>query len=289
MGLLWKLSEEQDALTDLLWDRLQAFREAVRSPQVIAAPSAANLGQSSAPAPVARYVPPPLRPNAAQAVQVATPPPSFPKASRPTAPAAASHRQLTALPGPEVPLCQPLPSRHRVTPSTPPGLDPRPRFQYPSRAVLRSALSPAALPFQSSASRSDLWTREHRARPPFDFVICPCGLHRKDVRGPAQTDELLRRIKDMHLCNDHHLRGFCRSGPDCASHHKEGGLSVDEFWALSCVARQTVCLRGPYCDWVGCVYGHHCTFRDPNGHCRYGDSREFGGRCIFSAASHCTL
>ncbi|GAB7339297.1 hypothetical protein MBLNU457_5949t2 [Dothideomycetes sp. NU457] len=238
---------------------------------------------TTAPPPAGPYVPPFRRPGAAQAAQTSAPPAALPEAA--------------------MSACRPPPGFESVSPeqraqnlsalhsgpssgsgSPPKGLYDSMVWGHHDRSPPLRADAPSFRCSPPSRPSIGVHFRGLLVAPP---VTCPCGRHRKDFAGPPPSAELLREVKSLHLCNDHHLLEACPRGDACSSRHMKEGLPQDHRWALLCVARQRICLRGPHCNVVGCVYDHHCTYRDANGRCRYGGSTEVWGRCVFSAALHC--
>jgi len=74
----------------------------------------------------------------------------------------------------------------------------------------------------------------------------------------------LARIKARKLCNSFHLLGKCQYLDDFGNCNHEHGkaLSPIETDKLRIIARQSPCLRGPYCDDQSCFFGHRCTRSD---------------------------
>lgn len=75
---------------------------------------------------------------------------------------------------------------------------------------------------------------------------------------PEAEASLMKRTKLGKMCNDFHLRGFCRA-TDCPYMH-EPELDYQELIVLRYRARRLFCERGSSCRVASCWYGHTCMY-----------------------------
>jgi len=143
-----------------------------------------------------------------------------------------------------------------------------PQTQYqPAAAIARtisnsntSTLSPMATSWASTA----MTVPAHVASPPPTPKPASSSLGIPRNRYGQRVDPILNydknevnRVKKIHMCNIHYLRGDCPYGDDC-SHDHAYKPSKNEFTTLKYVARMTPCRFGMECDDLKCIYGHRC-------------------------------
>lgn len=71
----------------------------------------------------------------------------------------------------------------------------------------------------------------------------------------------VKRVKELHMCNVHFLRGDCPYAEGC-SHVHNYKPNKNELQTLKYIARLTPCRFGSECDEIKCIYGHRyvlCT------------------------------
>jgi hypothetical protein len=94
-------------------------------------------------------------------------------------------------------------------------------------------------------------------------VIAPISLNQFNQRidlklpRPSHEDEVAfhQRVKNRHLCNEHHMRGKC-TDVRCGFDHEE--ISDGIYLTLRNKARQSPCKQGSECRRHDCYLGHHC-------------------------------
>ena len=72
---------------------------------------------------------------------------------------------------------------------------------------------------------------------------------------PTYDKQEVYRVKGLHLCNVHFLRGDCPYGESC-SHEHHYKLNKNEMKTLKYVGRMTPCKFGTECEDTKCIYGH---------------------------------
>ena len=87
------------------------------------------------------------------------------------------------------------------------------------------------------------------------------------------------RVKQLHLCNVHFLRGDCPYDP--CTHNHNYKPTKNELATLRVIARMVPCRFGSECDDPKCMYGHRCPLsNDGKKECR------FGVDCNFDRSLH---
>lgn len=67
--------------------------------------------------------------------------------------------------------------------------------------------------------------------------------------------ESVKKMRQLHLCQNHFLRGNCTYGDGCTNRH-DYKPTKNDLHTLKAVARQTPCKFGTECDEPLCTYGH---------------------------------
>lgn len=177
-----------------------------------------------------------------------------------------------------------------VPPSAPPQIAHQPSpvpapAQVPRTAstLTSSSLNPVANSWAATAmtAPASVASPPPTPKPAHVPAVIPRNKYGQRVDPPLNYDKTeVNRVKKIHMCNVHFLRGDCPYGEGC-SHDHSYKPTKNELVTLKYVARMTPCRFGTECDDPKCIYGHRCPMsREGYRDCHFKEN------CRFDADMH---
>ncbi|KAK4962288.1 hypothetical protein LTR28_004575 [Elasticomyces elasticus] len=110
---------------------------------------------------------------------------------------------------------------------------------------------------------------------------------RIDPALPPYNKTDCQRIRNLRLCNVHHLRGDCPHDGSKCPHIHDRKMSKTDLDTLRLIAYMLPCVSGGACEDAKCIYGHRCPFPVPTqGSMRGSGCCFLGAGCRFPADLH---
>lgn len=187
----------------------------------------------------------------------------------PSAPATSSPFQpaTTKIPSPTTTLAKPVVASYAgaaiarpANSATPPPANGKSRSNSHSEVVLRNRLG-------QRVSNGGAYVSSFR------LTVIEVLTRSGQVDSVIEADRALTyRVKELKLCNNHYLQGFCNGGKLC-KHRHDYQPTAEERNALRFVARLSPCWSGLSCNDPKCVSGHKCLHGTSckNDNCRFDD------------------
>ncbi|KAK4978371.1 hypothetical protein LTR66_010622 [Elasticomyces elasticus] len=149
-----------------------------------------------------------------------------------------------------------------------------------------------------SQSKSNTWAaaaQKAAARSLEDRPVpkmSPPGVIRRNRKGqridpalPPYNKNDCQRIRNLRLCNVHHLRGDCLPGSKCPHNH-DRNMSKNDLDTLRLIAYMLPCVSGGACEDAKCIYGHRCPYPVPTQGSMRGSGCFLGAGCRFAPDLH---
>ncbi|MCJ1372024.1 hypothetical protein MMC20_003245 [Loxospora ochrophaea] len=128
----------------------------------------------------------------------------------------------------------------------------------PSMPITNPSMNPTAVSWANAALKTptQVASPPPTPQPSSATYAIPRNRYGQRVDPPSQYDKVdVTRVKKLHMCNVHFLRGDCPYGDECTHDHFYRA-NKNEIATLRYIARMTPCRFGTECDDAKCIYGH---------------------------------